>query len=84
MQNFSELCPSPFYKDFTNTCICYLPTLWVLVGQRAMQKISTKIWVILKGGLVLRGEVVLERESDPPRNYVESPLDLVISNFTNK
>ena len=33
--NFSRLRPSPPFKDSTYTVICYLPTLWVLVRERA-------------------------------------------------
>ena len=51
IQKFSGLRPSPFYKDSIYTVIYYLPTLWVLVGQRSARKISTKIDSAQKGGV---------------------------------
>ena len=60
--NFSGLRPSPPFKDSTYTVICYLPTLWVLVRERApCGKISGGSRKYRKGVDHRKGGVPLER-----------------------
>ena len=62
--NFWGLRPSPPFKDSTYTVICYLPTLWVLVRERAPRgKISGGSRKYRKGVDHRKGGVPLERGS---------------------
>ena len=60
--HFSGLCPPPPFKNSTYTVICYLPTLWVLVRERAPhEKISGGSQKYRKGVDHRKGGVPLER-----------------------
>ena len=82
--NFSGLRPSPPFKESIYTVICYLPTLRVLVRERAPRgKISGGSRKYRKGvGQRKRGEVELEKVVQRGAelcDYVDtSPLEICL------